>query len=74
MESLLAIIGAFLAIVISINAFFLRGTFNDLGELKIRMAEFFGESKLNSSRIDSLEIEGKELELRVRKLEIGFTK
>lgn len=70
MELMLSIIGVFIALGLTVNAFFLRGIFADLGAVKVNIAEIFENSKNKDSRIDALEAEIKELKLLVRTIEM----
>ncbi len=67
---LLSIVGFFLSFMLGINAFFLRGIFLDLGDVKIKMASIFENSKSKEERLKSSEKTIKELELRIREIEM----
>lgn len=71
LENVLGIVGTFLTISLSINAFFLRGIFLDLNDVKVRIASIFENSKNKDKRLDKLEDEIKEIKLAIRALEIG---
>lgn len=66
---LLSIIGIFITIGLSINAFFLRGIFVDLNDLRVRFAEIATNGKNTARRIDNLEETEKEIFNRLNKLE-----
>lgn len=70
MESTVSIVGTFLTIMLGINAFFLRGIYFDLGDVKIKMASIFENSKSKERRLNDLETTVKELEVRIRNLEV----
>lgn len=69
MESTLSIVGAFLTLMLGVNAFFLRGIFLDLGDVKVNMAEIFENAKSKEESIRELKEDSKALEVRVRNLE-----
>ena len=69
MESTLIIVGSFMSLMLGINAFFLRGIFVDLGDVKIKMASIFENSKSKERRLNDAEQNIKELEVRIRELE-----
>lgn len=71
LENVLGIVGTFLTISLSINAFFLRGIFLDLNDVKVRIASIFENSKNKDKRLDKLEDEIKEIKIAIRALEIG---
>lgn len=71
LENVLGIVGTFLTISLSINAFFLRGIFLDLNDVKVRIASIFENSKNKDKRLDKLEDEIKEIKAAIRALEIG---
>ena len=66
---LLSIIGIFITIGLSINAFFLRGIFVDLNDLRVRFAEIATNGKNTARRIENLEDTEKEIFHRLNKLE-----
>jgi hypothetical protein len=53
--SVLIIVGSFLSIGMLVNAFFLKGIYSDLGELKIAVAQIMESSKDKIRRIEELE-------------------
>jgi hypothetical protein len=71
MENIVSIVGTFLTIMLGVNAFFLRGIFVDLGDVKINMAEIFENSKGKEESIKELKKDLKALESRVRLLEVS---
>jgi hypothetical protein len=67
---ILNIVGFFLTLMLGVNAFFLRGIFLDLGDVKIKMASIFENSKSKEKRLNNVEEYMKELEIRVREIEL----
>lgn len=59
---IVSIVGAFVTLALTINAFFLRGIFSDLGAVKIKLAEIMARSDAKEERL-------KKLEERIDKLE-----
>jgi predicted nuclease with TOPRIM domain len=59
--SVLIIVGSFLSIGMLLNAFFLKGIYSDLGELKIAVAQIMENSKEKIRRIEDLERKTEEL-------------
>ena len=55
LEILLTIVGFFGTLGLTINAFFLRGIFSDLNEVKIRLAEMMARSEARSEKLLFLE-------------------
>lgn len=70
-ENTIAIVGTFLTIMLGVNAFFLRGIFLDLGDVKIKMASIFENSNNKEKRLNNLEVSIKELEARIRAIEVS---
>lgn len=66
---ILSIIGIFITVGLSVNAFFLRGIFVDLNDLRVRFAEIATNGKNTARRIDNLEETEKEIFHRLNKLE-----
>jgi hypothetical protein len=60
--SVLIIVGSFLSVGMLINAFFLKGIYSDLGELKIALAQIVENSKAKIRRIEELEKKTDKLE------------
>lgn len=61
MELVLSIVGGFGTLALTINAFFLRGIFQDLNQVKIKLAEI-GESGRNKEfRLAQIEQNQKEI-------------
>ena len=60
--SVLIIVGSFLSVGMLVNAFFLKGIYSDLGELKIAVAQIMESSKDKIRRIEKLEQEIKQFE------------
>lgn len=69
MELVLAIVGSFGTLALSINAFFLKGIYTDLNDVKIKMAQIFENAKNKDKRISALEDDIKELRIIIRELE-----
>lgn len=55
LEILLTIVGFFGTLGLTINAFFLRGIFSDLNEVKIRLAEIMARSEARNEKLLFLE-------------------
>lgn len=55
MDATITIVGLFGTIALSINAFFLRGIFYDLNEVKVKLAHIMENSKAKELRIEKLE-------------------
>jgi hypothetical protein len=53
--SVLVIVGSFLSVGMLLNAFFLKGIYSDLGDLKIAVAQIMESSKDKIRRIEELE-------------------
>ena len=66
-ETLLGIVGAGLVIVGSINAFFLKGIYSELGQVKVQMATVIANDLAKEKRISDLEQWKKEVEERLRR-------
>ena len=69
MELVLAIVGSFGTLALSINAFFLKGIYTDLNDVKIKMAQIFENAKNKDKRISAIEDDIKELRILIRELE-----
>lgn len=65
----LSIIGGFITVGLTINAFFLRGIFRDLGEVKIKLATMYERFDSRDLRIEKLEENEKEIMDRINILE-----
>jgi len=63
------IIGSVLTVVMSINAFFLRGVYSDMQYIKIELAKLLTDHDNSKALVASHEIELKELRSRVHTLE-----
>lgn len=70
-ESILAIVGSFGTVALAINAFFLKGIYNDLNSVKINIAKIFENSKSKERRISELEANEREIFKRLNELEKG---
>lgn len=55
LELLVAIVGAFGTLALTINAFFLRGIFIDLNDVKIKLAQISARSESKEARLQNLE-------------------
>lgn len=55
MDVTITIVGLFGTLALSINAFFLRGIFYDLNEVKVKLAQIMENSKAKELRIEKLE-------------------
>lgn len=69
MELLLSIVGAFLVMGLGINAFFLRGIFQDLNEVKIKLAQIFVKAAHEEKEREELKANQKEIFERLNILE-----
>lgn len=65
-EKLLGIVGAGLVIVGSINAFFLKGIYSELGQVKVSMATVIANDNAKEKRLKDLEEWKKDIEKRLR--------
>lgn len=75
-EIMIAIAGSFVTIGLAINAYFLRGIFSDLNNVKINIARMFERSKHRDkkedefeNRLDRLEKENARIRERLHSLE-----
>jgi len=66
---LITIVGSFLTVMLGINAFFLRGIYSDINDVKINMATIIANSKNKEKRLDDLEGNQKEIFHRLQELE-----
>jgi len=66
---ILTVIGVFVTVGLSINAFFLRGIFVDLNDLRVRFAEIATNGKNTARRIDNIENNMKEVFSRLNNAE-----
>ena len=69
LEMIISIVGFFGTLALTINAFFLRGIFQDLNAVKIKLAEMTAFSASKEKRITDLEINEKEIFERLNILE-----
>lgn len=69
LEMIISIVGFFGTLALTINAFFLRGIFQDLNDVKIKLAEMTAFSASKEKRITDLEINEKEIFERLNILE-----
>lgn len=69
MEVVLSIVGSFLVVVGAINAFFLRGIFQDLNAVKVKLAEIITRSEAKEKRISDIEENQKEIFDRLNLIE-----
>lgn len=53
-DNLLTIVGTFGTIALGINAYFLKGIYSEVNDVKIKMTEIFVESKHSREEIDLL--------------------
>jgi hypothetical protein len=70
MESILSIVGAFMTLMLGVNAFFLKGIFSDLNDVKIKMASIFENANGKERRLSEAELSIKDLYARVREIEL----
>jgi hypothetical protein len=68
-DGFLSIIGTLNFLALTINAFFLKGIFKDIGTVKENLARIFERSDAKEKRLDKIEGDQKELFYRVGKLE-----
>ena len=68
-DIVILVVGGFVTLALGINAFFLRGIFKDLGDVKINIAKIFERSKAKEKRIVDNEEDIKEIFKRLNKLE-----
>ena len=69
MEVVISIVGAFGTFALSINAYFLRGIFQDLNTVKIELAKMVERSDAKEERISKIEVNEKEIFDRLNILE-----
>jgi peptidoglycan hydrolase CwlO-like protein len=65
-ESTLSIVGAFITFGLTVNGFFLKGIFDDLNDVKLKLAEMIAETVHNKKELDKLEAELNDEVLRLR--------
>lgn len=65
---ILSIIGALIAIGIAGNAFFLKGIFADLNDVKLNIARIFERSKHNDQVVDGLRVRVEEQDKTIQSL------
>jgi len=68
-DILILVVGGIATTTLGINAFFLRGIFKDLGDVKINIAKIFERSKAKEKRISDNEEDIKEIFKRLNSLE-----
>ena len=68
-EAIISIVGTFLVAALGVNAFFLRGIYADLNDVKINMAIIITNSKSKEKRLNDLEENQKEIFHRIREME-----
>ena len=61
MEMVVAIVGALITLAMAVNAFFLRGIFQDLNDVRVQLAKISTRGEGKELRITSLEITQKEI-------------
>lgn len=69
MEIVLSIVGGFGTMALAINAYFLRGIFQDLNTVKIELARMTERSDSKEKRIEYLEASQKEIFQRLNEVE-----
>ena len=65
----LTIVGAFGTIAVAINAFFLKGIYSDMNDIKVELSAMVTHSNDKDKRIDDLEENQKELFGRMNAIE-----
>lgn len=73
-ELILSVVGTFGTLALTINAFFLRGIFQDLNQVKMELVKIVTKSEAKDIKIMELEVRLKELESLVYTLERELTK
>lgn len=68
-EILFSIVGIFGTLALSINAFFLRGIYQDLNAVKIAMAQISTRGEAKEKRLDTNDENIKEIYARINSLE-----
>ena len=66
---IISIVGAFITLGLTVNAFFLRGIFIDLNAVKIELAKMFERSSAKELRLENLERNEREIFDRLNLLE-----
>jgi len=69
LELVIVIVGSFITLGLSINAFFLRGISIDLNTVKIELAKMIERSNAKEARIENLERSEREIFERLNILE-----
>ena len=69
LNAILSIIGSLTVIVLSVNAFFLRAIYQDLGNVKISLAKIYVKGESKEERIKNLEENQKEIFHRLSRVE-----
>ena len=69
LEIVITIVGAFVTLGLTVNAFFLRGIFLDLNAVKIELAKMFERSNAKEERLSNLERNEREVFERLNILE-----
>lgn len=68
LQPIIVIVGAFITLGLGINAFFLKGIYTDLNDVKVEIAKIFAGSKDKDRRIAELEENEKDLYNKVNEL------
>ena len=71
MEVLLAIVGSILAIIGSINAFFIKGLMNSINNVRMDLIRTSTEHESTIRDVKDNKVHIKELEVRIHKIEGG---
>jgi len=56
-EIVLSIVGSFGTLALAVNAFFLKGIYTDLNDVKLKMTSIYSDSKHTSHEIERLDKE-----------------
>lgn len=71
METNLIILGSFLTVLMSVNAFFLKDILNNLQDLKVELAKLYTDHNNYSNLVDRHDREIDKIRERMHKLEGG---
>ena len=71
---ILTVVGVLITLALGVNAFFLKGIFSDLNEVKVQLAEISTRGEAKESRIKKLEENETTIFERLNKLERDILK
>lgn len=65
----LSIVGAFITLALTVNGFFLKGIYSELGSVKVQLATMSAHAEDKSMRIQKIETKQDKFEKRISELE-----